>query len=108
MENQHFAYGEDVTDEQADAFFAEAARKYLETLNIQPFNPEGLELVRSEKEINKCTLIREQMKERELKLEEKKQMDRPESKRKTEMTKAKKIFKKPGQPVSKKNFKRRR
>jgi hypothetical protein len=113
MEKQDFGYGLDVPEDEAERMFLEVAKKYVESLNLPSFNPEGLELARSEKEIAKCITLREKEDLRNLKREERMsnnrverrgELKRSESKRgeskrgekKEEMTRAKKMFKKTG------------
>lgn len=120
MEKLDFDYG-NVDDEIASNMMISVASKYIELLNLPPFSSEGLELARSEKEINKCVILREKLKEKLLKNSERtKEADavekQPEnkkaSKRRNELTSAKKAFKKSNNGKSKnsksKNFRKRK
>jgi hypothetical protein len=104
-------------DETASNLMASVAQKYIESLNLPLFNPEGLEFARSEKEINKCKMIRERLEERKARknsdsikedISSSKTFEsKHSSKRKDDLVKAKKMFKKQGASKSK-SFKRRR
>lgn len=53
---------ENISSDERESIFRSRAEEYLNTLNIQPFEPKDLAWARSEKEIEKCKMMIEKSK----------------------------------------------